>query len=46
VSTELVQISPIPPLRQSTEQIMSCPLFYVTVFIKGKRQRLVNFFTS
>jgi hypothetical protein len=38
VSTELVQISPIPPLRQSTEQVMSCPLFYVTVFIKGKRQ--------
>jgi hypothetical protein len=38
-STELVQIqkSPIPPLRQSTEETMSCPLFYAEVFIKGKK---------
>jgi hypothetical protein len=40
MSTELVQIqsAEVPPLRQSTEQMMSCPLFYVTAVIKGKRQ--------
>ncbi len=40
MSTDLVKIepAPIPPLRQSTEIVMSCPLFYVTVFIKGKKQ--------
>ena len=38
MSTELVHIQPIPPLRQSTVETMSCPLFYVTVFIKGKKQ--------
>jgi len=30
--------SPIPPWHQSTEQLTSCPLFYVTAVIKGKKQ--------
>ena len=38
MSSELVQISNIPPLHQSTEQIMSCPTFYVASVIKGKRK--------
>jgi len=39
MSTELVKIqpSPIPPLRQSTQECLSCPRFYVEVFIKGRR---------
>jgi hypothetical protein len=38
-STELVQIqkSPIPPLRQSTQETMACPRFYTEVFIKGRK---------
>lgn len=38
-SSDLVQIlkTPIPPLRQSTQETMSCPLFYATVFIKGRK---------
>ncbi len=38
--TELVQIqpNPIPPWHQSTETLTSCPLFYVTSVIKGKKQ--------
>jgi hypothetical protein len=40
MSTDLVKIEAarIPPLRQSTEVTMSCPLFYATAIIKGKRQ--------
>jgi hypothetical protein len=39
-SKDLVQIkkSPISPWHQSTEQLTSCPLFYVTAEIKGKKQ--------
>jgi hypothetical protein len=39
-STDLVQIkkSPIPPWHQSTEQLTACPLFYITVEKKGKKQ--------
>jgi hypothetical protein len=35
----LVQItpSPIPPLRQSLEMVMSCPTFYVESVIKGNK---------
>ena len=38
-STELVQIqkSSIPPLRQSTSDVMACPRFYSEVFIKGNK---------
>ena len=38
-SKDLVQImkSPIPPLRQSTQETMSCPKFYTEVFIKGRK---------
>ena len=38
-NSELVQIqkSTIPPLRQSTEETMSCPRFYTEVFIKGRK---------
>jgi hypothetical protein len=35
---ELVQISNIPPLRQSTEVVMACPEFYAEAFIHGRRQ--------
>ena len=37
---ELVQItaSPVPPLRQSTSEVMSCRLSYVESFIKGNKQ--------
>jgi len=35
---ELVQIVPIPPLRQSTSEVMSCRLSYVESFIKGRKQ--------
>jgi PD-(D/E)XK nuclease superfamily len=39
LSSSLVQItkSPIPPLRQSTQETMSCPKFYTEVFIKGRK---------
>lgn len=38
-TSALVQItkSVIPPLRQSTQETMACPLFYTEVFIKGRR---------
>ena len=35
MSSELVQIE---ALHQSTEQVMSCPVFYSEAFIKGKKQ--------
>lgn len=34
----LVQIQNIPPLRQSTVEVMGCPLFYVESKIKGNEQ--------
>jgi hypothetical protein len=39
-STDLVQIqkSEIPPWHQSTEALTSCPKFYATSVIQGKRQ--------
>jgi hypothetical protein len=38
-SASLVKIhkSPIPPLRQSTQETMACPRFYTEVFIKGNK---------
>lgn len=36
--TELVQIQPIPPLHQSTIDIMACQVFYVEAIIKKRRQ--------
>lgn len=37
--SKLVQIkTEVTPLRQSTEQIMACPTFYVETFIKGRKQ--------
>ena len=38
-ATELIQIkkSPMPPLRQSTTDVMACPRFYTEVFIKGNK---------
>lgn len=38
-AAELVQItaSPVPPLRQSLELVMSCPTFYVESVIKGNK---------
>lgn len=36
--TELVQISNIPPLRQSTVDVMGCPTFYVESKIRGHEQ--------
>lgn len=38
-TAELVQIqeSAIPPLRQSTSDVMACPRFYSEVFIKGNK---------
>lgn len=38
-STDLVQItaSPVPPLRQSLEMVMSCPTFYSESVIKGNK---------
>ncbi len=38
--SDLVQIttSDIPPLRQSTEQMTACPLFYIEVVIKGRKK--------
>lgn len=40
MTQELVQISPIdkPPLHQSTETIMACPVFYVQGVIKKRRK--------
>lgn len=35
---ELVQIDDMPPLRQSTVEVMSCPTFYVESKIKGNDQ--------
>lgn len=35
---DLVQIGDMPPLRQSTVEVMSCPKFYVTSKIEGKEQ--------
>ena len=39
-STDLVQItkSPIPPWHQSTETLTSCPTFYATSVIRGRKQ--------
>lgn len=34
----LVQINKIPPLRQSTEEMMACPKFYATEVIEGNHQ--------
>jgi PD-(D/E)XK nuclease superfamily len=33
----VVQIDKIPPLRQSTQEVMSCPKFYATEVIEGNR---------
>jgi hypothetical protein len=33
---QLVNIDNLPPLRQSTQEMMSCPKFYVTAVIEGK----------
>jgi hypothetical protein len=38
MSTELVQISPIPPFHQSTQLLTSCPRFYVEAVIKKRRK--------
>ena len=35
--SNLVQIGNIPPLRQSLQEMMACPKFYVTEVIEGKR---------